>query len=235
MVCGRPSRAELAGAVRVPGKFCMRELTEAHFAILRRHMVEVIAIHVERAADKLGKASLEPRVLAAMRQGPPPRFVPPPLAPMAYQDMPLPIGFDKTISQPFVVAAMTDLLAPLPGDTVLEVGTGLGYQTAVLAPLARQVRSVEIVEELALEAEERLAQLGVANVAIRVGDGSRGWAEHAPFDRILVASAAERAPQALVEQLRPGGRLVLPLGGTELQALTVLDKGMDGRVTQRQL
>jgi protein-L-isoaspartate(D-aspartate) O-methyltransferase len=213
----------------------MRELTEAHFAVLRRHMVEVIAIQVELAADELGKPSLEPRVLAAMRQVPRHRLVPAPLAPVAYQDMPLPIGFDKTISQPFVVAVMTDLLAPLPGDTVLEVGTGLGYQTAVLAPLARQVWSVEIVEELALEAEERLRQLGVANVAIRVGDGSRGWVEHAPFDRILVASAAERAPQALVEQLRPGGRLVLPLGGAELQALTVLDKDMDGQVTQRQL
>src|SRR3954462_12940574 len=175
MVCGRSSRAELAGAVRAPGTSCMKELTEAHFGILRRHMVEVIAIHVELAADELGKASLAPRGLAALRQGPPHRFVPAPLAPVAYQDMPLPIGFDKTISQPFVVAVMTDLLAPLPGDTVLEVGTGLGYQTAVLAPLARQVWSVEIVEELALEAEVRLAQLGVANVAIRVGDGSRGW------------------------------------------------------------
>ena len=121
---------------------------------------------------------------------------------------------------------MTDLLAPLPARTVLEVGTGLGYQTAVLAPLARQVWSVEIVEELALKAEVRLARLGYPNIDIRVGDGS-GWVEHAPFDRILVASAAERAPQALVEQLRPGGRLVLPLGGAELQALTVLDKDMD--------
>jgi protein-L-isoaspartate(D-aspartate) O-methyltransferase len=234
-VYGRPSRAKLAGAVRVSGKSCMRELTEAHLAVLRRHMVEVIAIHVELAADELGKPSLAPRMLAAMRQVPRHRFVPAPLAPAAYQDMPLPIGFDKTISQPFVVAAMTDLLAPLPGDTVLEVGTGLGYQTAVLAPLARQVWSVEIVEELALEAEGRLAQLGVANVAIRVGDGSRGWVEHAPFDRILVASAAERAPQALVEQLRPGGRMVLPLGGAEVQALTVLDKDMDGQVTRREL
>jgi len=213
----------------------MKQLTEAHFAVLRRHMAEVIAIHAELAADELGKPALEPRVMAAMRQVPRHRFVPAPLAPAAYQDTPLPIGFDKTISQPFIVAVMTDLLAPLPGDTVLEVGTGLGYQTAVLAQLARQVWSVEIVEELALEAEERLEQLGVANVGIRVGDGSRGWVEHAPFDRILVASAAERAPQALVEQLRPGGRMVLPLGGAELQALTVLDKDMDGRVTQRQL
>ena len=123
----------------------------------------------------------------------------------------------------------------MPGETVLEVGAGPGYQTAILARLARQVRSVEIVEELALEAEERLGQLGVANVGIRVGDGSRGWVEHAPFDRILVASAAERAPQALVEQLRPGGRLVLPLGAADAQALAVLDKDRGGQVTQREL
>ena len=119
---------------------------------------------------------------------------------------------------------MTDLLAPLPHDSVLEVGTGLGYQTAILARLAGRVWSVEIVEELALEAEARLRRLGYANVGIRVGDGSRGWAEHAPFDKILVAAAAELVPPALVEQLRPGGRMVLPLGGEEAQALTVLDK-----------
>src|SRR3954469_4823774 len=176
MVCGRPSRAKLAGAVRAPGTSSMRELTEAHFAVLRRHMVEVIAIQVELAADELGKPSLAPRVLAALRQVPRHRFLPAPLAPVAYQDMPLPIGFDKTISQPFVVAVMTDLLALLPGDTVLEVGTGLGYQTAVLAPLARQVWSVEIVEELGLEAEGRLRQLGVVGVALRVGGGAGGRA-----------------------------------------------------------
>src|SRR3954467_5228425 len=160
MVCGRSSRAGLAGAVRVSGTSCMRELTEAHFAILRRHMVEVIAIHVERAADELGKASLAPRVLAAMRQVPRHRFVPALLASAAYQDMPLPIGFDKTISQPFVVAVMTDLLAPNPEEEVLEIGTGLGYQTALLARLARHVWSVEIVEEFAAEAEARLKRFG---------------------------------------------------------------------------
>jgi protein-L-isoaspartate(D-aspartate) O-methyltransferase len=213
----------------------MRELTEAHFAVLRRHMVEVVAIHAELAADELGKPALEPRVMAAMRQVPRHRFVPAALAPAAYQDTPLPIGFDKTISQPFIVAAMTDLLAPMPGEAVLEVGAGLGYQTAVLAQLAGHVWSVEIVEELALEAEERLRRLGVANVAIRVGDGSRGWAEHAPFDKVLVAAAAGRAPRALVEQLRPGGRLVLPLGAADAQALTVVDKDRAGQVTQREL
>jgi protein-L-isoaspartate(D-aspartate) O-methyltransferase len=213
----------------------MQAMREEHFAVLRRHMVEVIAIHAELASEELDKAALDPRVLAAMTRIPRHRFVPAPLAPFAYHDTPLPIGFDKTISQPFIVAVMTDLLAPLPTETVLEVGTGLGYQTALLAQLTRQVWSVEIVEELALEAEARLSRLGCSNVGIRVGDGSRGWAEHAPFDKILVSAAAEPVPPALVEQLRPGGRLVLPVGATDAQILTVLNKDTLGRVTRRQL
>src|SRR3954471_5952079 len=154
----------------------MREMSEAHFAVLRRHMVEVIAIQAELADEELGKSMLDPRVLAAMADVPRHRFVPALLANLAYHEAPLPIGFDKTISQPFIVAVMTDLLAPLPTDSVLEVGTGLGCQTAVLARLAGRVWSVEVVEELALEGEGRLTRLGCANVDIRVGDGSRGWA-----------------------------------------------------------
>ncbi|HEX6016267.1 MAG TPA: protein-L-isoaspartate(D-aspartate) O-methyltransferase [Geminicoccaceae bacterium] len=213
----------------------MRRMTEAHLAVLRRHMVEVIAIQAELADEELGKATLDSRVMAAVADVPRHRFVPSPLAVLAYHDAPLPIGFDKTISQPFIVAVMTDLLAPLANETVLEVGTGLGYQAAVLARLARQVWSVEVVEELALEAEARLGRLGCGNVDIRVGDGSRGWAEHAPFDKILVAAATEAVPPALVEQLKPGGRMVLPLGGEEAQALTVLDKDDAGRLSRRQL
>jgi protein-L-isoaspartate(D-aspartate) O-methyltransferase len=211
----------------------MRRMSEAHFTVLRRHMIDVIAIQAELADEELGKATLDPRVLAAMADVPRHRFVPLPLTPLAYHDTPLPIGYDKTISQPFIVAAMTDLLAPLPTDRVLEVGTGLGYQTAVLARLAGRVWSVEIVEELALEAEARLSRLGCANVEIRVGDGSRGWAEHAPFDKILVAAAAEVVPPALVEQLRPGGRMVLPLGGEDAQLLTVVNKDAAGQITRR--
>ncbi len=213
----------------------MKAMTEQHLAILRRHMVEVIAIHAELAGEELGKAGLDERVMAALRRVPRHLFVPGSLAPYAYLDTPLPIGFDKTISQPFLVALMTDLLDPRPDGTVLEVGTGLGYQTAVLANLAGRVWSVEIVEEFAAAAELRLRQLGHANVGIRVGDGSRGWAERAPFDRILVTAAPERLPPALVEQLKPGGRMVLPLGPAEAQMLTVVDKPPDGGIRRREL
>jgi protein-L-isoaspartate(D-aspartate) O-methyltransferase len=145
-------------------------------------------------------------------------------------DGPLPIGFDKTISQPFIVAVMTDLLDPKPHETVLEVGTGLGYHAAILATLARRVWSVEVVEEFSLAAEARLRQLGYANIELRVGDGSRGWVEHAPFDKIIVAAAADLVPPALIEQLKPGGRMVLPTGLPEAQRLTVVEKDAAGRV-----
>jgi protein-L-isoaspartate(D-aspartate) O-methyltransferase len=210
-------------------------MEERHYAILRRHMVEVIEIYVELTSGDLGKAALDERVLAAMARVPRHAFVPASLARYAYADMPLPIGFDKTISQPFMVAVMTDLLAPQPGDVVLEVGTGLGYQTAILAELTRRVWTIEIVEELANEAELRLLQLGYSNVDIRVGDGGQGWPEHAPFDKILVSAASELCPPALIEQLRPGGRMVLPTGGENEQQLTLVEKAADGRVNLRPL
>ncbi len=210
-------------------------MEERHFAILRRHMVEVIEIYVELTSRDLGKAMLDERVLAAMARVPRHAFVPASLARYAYADMPLPIGFDKTISQPFMVAVMTDLLEPEPGDVVLEVGTGLGYQTAILAELTDRVWTIEIVEELANEAELRLLQLGYTNVDIRVGDGGQGWPEHAPFDKILVSAAAELCPPALIEQLRPGGRMVLPTGVENDQQLTVVEKAADGRVDLRPL
>jgi protein-L-isoaspartate(D-aspartate) O-methyltransferase len=210
----------------------MKPMTDAHFAILRRHMVDVIAIHAELTSEEIGRAAFDERVMAAMRQVPRHLFVPAPLAPHAYHDMPLPIGFDKTISQPFIVALMTDLLAPKPGDVVLDIGTGLGYQAAILAELAGKIWSVEIVEEFATEAERRLKRLGYETIAIRVGDGSRGWAEHAPFDKILVAAAAPRPPAALLGQLKPGGRLIMPLGSVEEQRLTVFDKDASGRISE---
>jgi protein-L-isoaspartate(D-aspartate) O-methyltransferase len=208
----------------------MKPMNEEHFAILRRHMVEVITMQADLMSDELGKAAFDERVLAAMLRVPRHLFVPEQLATLAYNDTPLPIGFGKTISQPLITALMTDLLSAEPHDVVLEIGTGMGYQTAVLAELAGKVWSVEIVEEFASEAESLLGQLGYSTVGIRVGDGSRGWAEHAPYDKILVTAAPERLPPALLEQLKPGGRLVLPMGPAEAQRLTVIDKDAAGHI-----
>jgi protein-L-isoaspartate(D-aspartate) O-methyltransferase len=202
----------------------MKPMNDKHLTVLRRHMVELIAIHTDVLQDELGQSAIEDRVLAAMLKIPRHLFVPEPLSQFAYDDRPLPIGFDKTISQPFMCALMTDLLALAPEDVVLEVGTGLGYQSAILAELAARVWSVEIVEELAESARLRLDALGYSNVDIRVGDGSRGWPDHAPYDKIIVAAGHERVPPALLEQLKPDGRLVMPLGPHAAQHLTLVTK-----------
>ena len=210
-------------------------MKEKHFAILRRHMVEVIGIYVDLAGDKLGKPTLDERVLSAMGRVPRHAFVPSPLAAHGYHDAALPIGFDKTISQPFIVAVMTDLLAPRQDDIVLEVGTGLGYQAAVLGQLVRRVWSVEIIEELAVEATACLRRLGYDNIDVHIGDGSLGWAEHAPYDKIIVSAAAKLVPPALLEQLKPGGRMVLPIALAEDQKLTVVEKDVAGRAHVREV
>jgi protein-L-isoaspartate(D-aspartate) O-methyltransferase len=212
----------------------MKPMTEKHFAILRRHMVETIGIHSDLMEEELGKASFDEQVLAAMLKVPRHLFVPEALAHVAYEDAPLPIGFNKTISQPFISALMTDLLAPQPRDTVLEIGTGLGYHAAVLAELVARLFSVEIVEEFAAEAEARLHHIGCRTVEIRVGDGSRGWAEHGPYDKILVTAAADEPPPALLRQLKPGGLMVLPLGADEAQVLSVIHKQVDGGILLRE-
>ena len=213
----------------------MEPMTEKHLAILRRHMVEVIGIHVDQMSDELGKEELDERLLDAMLRVPRHLFVPSQLAAVAYHDGPLPIGFDKTLSQPFIGALMLDMLAVEPGDRTLEVGTGLGYQAALLAELGAELYTVEIVEEFSAAADLRLKQLGYLNVSVKVGDGSRGWPEHAPFARILVTAAASRPPQPLVDQLAPGGRMVIPLGGKEMQQLSLVTKDADGAVDVREM
>ena len=173
------------------------------------------------------------RVLAAMAAVPRERFVPPELAERAYDDTPLPIGGGQTISQPYIVAYMTDALGVEPGHRVLEIGTGSGYQAAVLAQLAREVYTIEIVPELSRRAGAVLKSLGYANVQLRTGDGYAGWPQQAPFDRIIVTAAPERMPQPLVDQLAPGGRLVAPVGGQDqTQWMTIIDRTPKG-VTER--
>ncbi|MGZ8286674.1 MAG: protein-L-isoaspartate(D-aspartate) O-methyltransferase [Allosphingosinicella sp.] len=212
----------------------MKPMGEQHLALLRRHMVEIVDLHFDLASEELGKAEVDSRLRQALLSVPRHLFVPHQLAVAAYQDTPLPIGFDKTISQPFIGALMLDLLDLSPGQRVLEVGTGLGWQSAVMTALGARVWSVEIVEEFAEGARLRLAAED-HDVDIRVGDGSRGWAEHAPFDRILVTAAASVPPPALAEQLAPGGLMVIPLGGKDVQQLSVATKGRDGAMTVREV
>lgn len=215
----------------------MQPMEERHLAILRRHMVEVIGIHFDLASQEIGKGEMDARLMEAMLKVPRHVFVPGQLAGVAYHDMPLPLGFDKTVSQPFICALMIDLLGPPgKGDRVLEIGTGLGYQAALLAELGADIWSVEIVEEFASEASLRLLALGYSGITVRVGDGSRGWAEHAPFDRILVTAAVREVPEALIEQLAAGGRMVIPIGPEgEVQQLSVVDKGADGSIETRKI
>lgn len=174
------------------------------------------------------------RVLAALRKVPRHEFVPQHLQAEAYDDGPLPIGQGQTISQPYIVALMTEAVDVQPGDRVLDVGTGSGYQAAVLAQLTPQVWSLEIVPELAQAARERLARLGYA-VEVRTGDGWAGWPEHAPFDAIVLAAAPEQVPPALLGQLAPGGRLCLPVGGSDGQELLVITREADGSFRERRL
>ncbi|MBM3517032.1 MAG: protein-L-isoaspartate(D-aspartate) O-methyltransferase [Alphaproteobacteria bacterium] len=200
------------------------------FTALRAEMVEIIARYAEVSGDTIGKVALAPRVMAAMNAVPRHAFVPAELRAYAYHDTPLPIGFDKTISQPFILALMTDLLEVEPGAKVLEVGTGLGYHAAVLSHLGAAVYSVELVPELAREAEPRLRAEGFSTIALRTGDGTAGWPDHAPFDRISVAAASDLIPSRLLMQLRPGGIMVVPTGLEDSQVLTVVRKDAQGRV-----
>ena len=178
-----------------------------------------------------GRGVRDARVLQAMRSVPREKFVPKELRNSAYDDRPLPIGYDQTISQPFIVAFMTEQLQPAKTQRVLEIGTGSGYQAAVLSGLVAEVYSIEIVRPLAERAAAVLGELGYKNVHVKAGDGYKGWPEHAPFDSIIVTAAPDHVPQPLVEQLKEGGRMVIPVGETGAQKLYLLEK-RGGQVTQ---
>jgi protein-L-isoaspartate(D-aspartate) O-methyltransferase len=162
-------------------------------------------------------------------------FVPVELQHYAYLNRPIPIGFDKTISQPLIVAVMTDLLELKPDDVVLEIGTGLGYQSAVLAELAGKVYSVEMIDELAQAASRRLKRQGYTNIAVRVGNGYYGWPEHAPFDKMIVTAAPDLIPAPLINQLKSGGRMVIPVGLPEAQQLVLAEKDLSGKFTMKEV
>jgi protein-L-isoaspartate(D-aspartate) O-methyltransferase len=187
-------------------------------------------VDLARQRERMVKEQLMPRgiheerVLAAMAKVPREEFVPEYLRAASYADQPLPIGYDQTISQPFIVAFMTEQLRPRPTDRVLEIGTGSGYQAAILAELVAEVYSIEIIEPLARTAEATLQRLGYKNVHVKVGDGYKGWPEHAPFDIVIVTCAPDHVPPALADQLKEGGRMIIPVGGPGDQELYLLEK-----------
>lgn len=189
----------------------------------RTHMVE----------EQIEKRGIHnPELLRILRATPRHRFVPPQVRRFAYDDTPLPLGYGATISQPYIVALMTNLLEVRKHHRVLEVGTGSGYQAAILAQMAEQVYTVEFVPELAASAEATLQELGYRNVIVRQGDGREGWPDQAPFDRIMVTASPAELPLTLVDQLAPGGRMIIPVGPSQNQELTVIDKHANGAITR---
>ncbi len=229
-VAAPPSRAEDSGSAvnnEVFGEASADPALEQNLGFLpqRQAMVDE-QLRARNITDK--------RVLDAMLRVPRHQFVPREMRRLAYRDSPLPIGEGQTISQPYMVALMTQLARPRPSDRALDVGTGSAYQAAVLGELVKQVYSVEIVRALGVQATERLEHFGYANVEVRIGDGYRGWAEHAPFDIIIVAAAPDHIPDPLIAQLAPGGRMVLPVGRF-FQTLVVVEKDVDGTVHRRKV
>lgn len=210
-------------------------MSAEHFIKLRQYMVMEIAAETIYVSARIGKAALGAAAMEAVGKVPRHDFVPVELQPYAYANVPLPIGFDKTISQPFIVALMTDLLEVSAQDRVLEIGTGLGYQAAVLAELAGKVYSVEIIEELAQEAKLRLGRQGYKNIEFKLGNGYYGWPEHAPFDKIMVCAAPDLIPGALLQQLKPGGKMVIPTGIAGAQQLLLVEKDAASAVSTKEI
>jgi protein-L-isoaspartate(D-aspartate) O-methyltransferase len=206
------------------------------YAAARARMIREIEADVGYTSAEIGKKALDPRVMRAMATVERHQFVPASLRREAYANRPLPIGHGQTISQPYIVALMTDLLRIKPNDVVLEIGTGSGYQAAILGKLVKRVYTVEIIEPLAKQAGERLRTLGFRNVEVRHADGYHGWPEHAPFDAIIVTAAGSHIPPPLIRQLKPGGRMVIPVGGGfATQQLVFVQKSPQGKVSTRQV
>lgn len=202
----------------------------------RLNLIRIIEEDVKRTSIELNKAELDPRVMKAMARVPRHEFVPQEQMRYAYENRPLPIGHGQTISQPYIVAIMTDMLSLKPDSKVLELGTGSGYQAAILGELAGEVYTIEIVEPLAVMAKKRLQRLGYDNITTKLGDGYYGWQEHAPFDAIIVTAAASHIPPPLIKQLKPGGRMVIPVGSRFMtQQLLTVDKRADNKVVSRQV
>ena len=208
-------------------------LSDEEAAGQRQQMVADIAVMAAATARQTRRAQFSDRVMEAMRSVERHRFVPQMLRRLAYRNEPLPIGEGQTISQPYIVALSTDLIDPKPNHVVLEIGTGSGYQAAVLARLVKQVYSIEIVEPLGRQATARLSELGFRNVEVRIGDGYLGWPDQAPFDAIVVTAAAPYIPDPLVAQLKPGGKMVIPVGAAQGgQELLLVDKKADGTIAR---
>ena len=223
-----------AGALLLARPGFAREVDE--HAVPRRRMLDAIARTTTHTAPSTGVAEIDPAVMAALERVERHEFVPPEYSSDAYLNQPLPIGYGQTISQPYIVALMTHLLGLEPQHRVLEIGTGSGYQAAVLAELVDEVHTIEIVPELASQAAERLPRLGYRNVELRLGDGYHGWSEAAPFQAIIVTAAASHVPPPLVGQLAPGGVLVIPVGQPwSVQMLLLVRKREGGEVSVRQV
>ncbi len=203
-------------------------MSEKDYLEKRRAMIDTIGAHASACGGRTGRPAISDAVTEAMLEVPRHRFVPESLRAFAYADQPLPIGHDKTISQPFIVALMVDLLDLQPHDRVLEIGTGLGYQSAVLSRLARDVYTVDIIAELASEAAEIFSDLQYSNIHVRIANGQYGWVDHAQYDKIIVAASADLVPQPLYDQLAVGGRLVMPVGPDDAQSLVLATKSESG-------
>ena len=209
-----PGSAMLGALLLLVAGSCQLDPAQASdlFRDSREQMIRLIEADVRLTSESLKQSSLDTRVLDAMARVPRHEFVPPHVVDMAYQNRPLPIGHGQTISQPYIVAIMTDLLDIEPGQRILEVGTGSGYQAAVLAEIGTRVWSIEIIPELGNQAKARLHRLGYDKIEVRLGDGYYGWPEHAAFDAIIVTAAASHIPPPLLQQLKPGGKMIIPVG-----------------------